>query len=38
MIVDARAAEIEKAAPGEPVAGRNVKVTILRNGMSVSLR
>jgi cyanophycinase len=38
MIVDARSAEITKAAPGEPVAGRGVKVTILRNGMSVSLR
>jgi cyanophycinase len=38
MIVDARSADIAKAAPGESVAGRNVKVTILRDGMSVSLR
>jgi cyanophycinase len=38
MIVDARSADIAKAAPGQPVAGRNVKVTILRDGMSVSLR
>jgi cyanophycinase len=38
MIVDARSADIAKAAPGQPVAGRNVKVTILRDGMSVLLR
>ncbi len=38
MIVDARHADVAKATPGEPVAGRNVKVTILRNGMSASLR
>jgi cyanophycinase len=38
MILDARSAEIAKAAPNVPVAGRNVKVTILRDGMSVSFR
>jgi cyanophycinase len=38
MIVDARHARVEPAAPGQPVAGRDVRVTILRDGMSASLR
>jgi cyanophycinase-like exopeptidase len=38
MIVDARAADVARATPGQPVAGRSVKLTILRDGMSASLR
>jgi cyanophycinase len=38
MIVDARAADVAAATSGQPVAARNVKLTILRDGMSMSLR
>jgi cyanophycinase len=38
MIVDARKADVSPAASNQPVAARNVRLTILRDGMSASLR
>jgi cyanophycinase len=38
VILDARGADVAKSAPGQPVAARNVKLTILRDGMALSLR
>ena len=38
MIVDARKADVSSAASNQPVAARNVRLTILRDGMSASLR
>jgi cyanophycinase len=38
MIVDARHADVASATTGQPVAGGPISVTILRDGMSASLR
>jgi cyanophycinase len=38
VILDARSADVTASAKGQPVAARNVKLTILRDGMSVSLQ
>jgi cyanophycinase len=38
VVVDARQATVDKAAPGELVAGTNVKLSVLRQGMSYSLK
>jgi cyanophycinase len=38
VMIDARKADVSRATPGQPVAGRGIAVTILRDGMSVSLR
>jgi cyanophycinase len=38
VIVDARRAKVESSIPGELVAGTNVALSVLRHGMSYSLR
>ncbi len=38
VVVDARRAKVERSAPGELVAGTNVTLSVLRQGMTYSLR
>ena len=38
VVIDARAAHVEKAAPGALVSGRDIKVSILRSGQHYSLK
>ncbi|HEX5474807.1 MAG TPA: cyanophycinase [Vicinamibacterales bacterium] len=37
VVIDARHARVERAAPGQPVAARDVRLSILRAGMSYDL-
>ena len=38
VVIDPRGATVEKAGPEQPVAGRGLKLSVLRAGMSYSLR
>jgi cyanophycinase len=38
VIVDARKATVDKAAPGSPATGRNLLLTILKSGQTYSLK
>ena len=38
VVFDARQAQVEKAAPGDVAAGRNIRTAVLRDGMVFELR